>query len=107
MEMKELSLSDRLQLLNHAPKIEAPSTRTDAAPQSKSFGDFLSEQVKQANDLNVQAEDQMKQMLSGDGGNPHGAYIAIQKADISFRLLMTVKERLVEAYQTVLRTSVG
>ena len=69
-----------------------------------SFGDFMKEKLAQVNSLNIDADQKIRASLSGDNLNPHSTLIAVQKADISFRLLMSVQQKIVQAYQQIIRT---
>ena len=53
-----------------------------------SFGEMLTDKLKEVNELNVQADKMVQQAVTGGEVNPHNTLIALQKADISFRLLM-------------------
>lgn len=112
MEIQGTSLVDKLKLIKGAQEIGskelAPTEHPVAGASEKStFSDYLLNQMRQANELTVDADKRIQASVSGEETNPHATYIAIQKADISFRLLMTVKERLIEAYQTIMRTPIG
>ena len=37
---------------------------------------------------------------------PHEAMIALEKADVAFQLMNTVRQRIVQAYQEVMRTQI-
>jgi len=41
--------------------------------------------------------------LSGEGGDVHTAMIAVEKADLSFQLMMQVRNKVVQAYQEISR----
>ncbi|MCB0359637.1 MAG: flagellar hook-basal body complex protein FliE, partial [Bdellovibrionales bacterium] len=66
-----------------------------AAGDRLSFGDFLKDQVQQINADANEADQLIQRAVTERDVNPHSAVIALQKADISFRLLMEVKERFV------------
>jgi flagellar hook-basal body complex protein FliE len=40
-------------------------------------------------------------VLSGNGADVHSALIAVEKADLSFQLMMQVRNKIVAAYQQV------
>ena len=84
-----------------------PITEPGKSPGGVSFSDFLLENVKEVNRLGIEGDKAIQQRLSGQEVNPHATLISLQKADISFRLMLAVKDRLVEAYQQVIRTPIG
>lgn len=94
---------------NSVPKIvqEKPAQAEPAAGGGASFGDLLINKLQEVNQLNLEADQLVQQAVAGEDVNPHTTLIALQKADISFNLLMSVKERIVQAYQEVLRMPIG
>ncbi|MCC6220382.1 MAG: flagellar hook-basal body complex protein FliE [Deltaproteobacteria bacterium] len=71
------------------------------------FVDFLKDRLSQVNDLGLDADKKMESALLGEEVNPHATMIAMQKADIAFSLLLSVKQRLETAYQTLIRMPIG
>jgi len=41
-----------------------------------------------------------------DSGSIHEAMIALEKANISFRVMMTVRNKIMDAYQEIMRMQV-
>jgi flagellar hook-basal body complex protein FliE len=77
------------------------TTGTQAA--GKSFGQQLESAVS---DIELQQQDaqyKVSSMLAGDGGDVHDAMIAVQKADLSFQLMLQVRNKVVQAYQEIER----
>ena len=75
----------------------APRPGGDAA----SFKDFLLESLDHVNSMQQDADRAVEQLLTG--GDVHAAEVltAVQKADLSFRLMMQIRNKLVQAYQEV------
>lgn len=82
------------------------STGQPAAGNKVSFSDFLSQQFEEANTLGVEAEKAIQRSIMGEEKDPHSAMIAVQKADISLSLLMSLKDRIERAYQELIRTPI-
>jgi len=101
------SISGKLGMMNGVKPIDPalPKGGDGIQPSQgpKSFSDFLSDQLKEVNELSLDADNRLQHALTYGDPNPHQTMIALQKADISFRLLMSVKERVVQAYQQVVR----
>lgn len=79
-----------------------------AAPSGKaSFGEMFGNAIKEVDKLQVEADKQIEGMATGkEGITPHGAMIALEKADIAFQLMTTIRTKIISAYQEVLRTQV-
>jgi len=84
-------------------------SRLSAQPQSSNGPDFsqmLEQAVDKVNQELVAADQSMQNYVSGKETSLHGTLIAIEKADVSFKLMMQVRGKLIEAYQEVMRTTV-
>ena len=110
--MSKIGLSETSLGLNQIKPIDNIIPKTPEAPDAKdagqlSFGEFLMDKVKESNDLSLKADSMIQQTIAGGNVSPHNTLVALQKADISFRLMMSVKERIVQAYQEIMRTPIG
>ena len=81
-----------------------PSTQSkDEAPSRVSFKDTLKtltlEVDRQLKEANQKAED----FALGKKNDLHEIMIASEKADLSFRFLMQIRNKLLEAYQEIMR----
>jgi flagellar hook-basal body complex protein FliE len=54
----------------------------------------------------VQAEESIDDLVTGKSDDIHSTMIALQKSDVSFRLLMTVRNKLLDAYDEVMRMQI-
>lgn len=83
-----------------------------AAPQTgaaggKSFKDFLSDSLSEVNQLQHQAERAIETFATGGDTNMAEVLTAVQKADMAFRTLMQIRNKLVSAYDEVRQMRVG
>lgn len=77
-----------------------PAERAQAA--STPFGDLFSDAVGQVEQLETQARVAVDHMISGSGVDVHQAMIATQKASMAFELALAVRNKAVQAYQSVI-----
>ncbi|MEM9589669.1 MAG: flagellar hook-basal body complex protein FliE [Planctomycetota bacterium] len=78
----------------------------DAAAKAKpnaidSFGELLVNQVQEVNTMQLDANEMVHSYLTGGDVNEAEALTAIQKADLAFRMMIQVRNKLVEAYREV------
>jgi flagellar hook-basal body complex protein FliE len=66
-----------------------------------SFGDSLREAVTEVDDLNLDARYKVSSLIEGNGADVHEATIAVEKADLSFQLMLQVRNKVVQAYQQI------
>jgi flagellar hook-basal body complex protein FliE len=77
--------------------------RHQPAEQRVEFLDTLKRTLNQAAQLQSDAEQQVAQVLAGNGEDVHAALIAVEKADLSFQLMMQVRNKIIQAYQDIAR----
>jgi flagellar hook-basal body complex protein FliE len=74
-----------------------------AAGEGSGFLDTLRTAVDQVGQLQSQADTQVASMLSGNGQDVHSAMIAVEKANLTFELMLQVRNKIISAYQEVSR----
>jgi flagellar hook-basal body complex protein FliE len=79
------------------PLSEAPAPQ-DAA----TFKSFLMESIQEVNSLQQAADQAVEKLVTGGEVNPAEVLTAVQKADIAFRMMLQVRNKLVEAYDNVM-----
>jgi flagellar hook-basal body complex protein FliE len=70
-----------------------------AKTPSTSFVDTLKDAVRVTNEQVMESEKAAVELAEGRSGNIHEAMIAMQKADISVRLLISVTNKLIDGYK--------
>ena len=70
------------------------------------FGDVLKTAVAQVNNAQVAADSAVEKFQTGQSHNLHGVMIALEEADISMRMMMQVRNKVVDAYQEIMRMQV-
>jgi flagellar hook-basal body complex protein FliE len=83
--------------------IAPPAAGASSAPGAEqgSFLSSLEQSMDAVGGAQGEAENQVAQLLSGKGADLHTAMIAVEKADLSFQLMMQVRNKIVQAYQQV------
>lgn len=70
------------------------------------FADLLQEKLAESNTLIQAADASAEELIAGRHKDIHGAMIALEKADVSFRMLMGVRNKMLEAYREIMRMQV-
>jgi flagellar hook-basal body complex protein FliE len=83
----------------------APIEIGGAAPLSGSseFGNILQGAIDQVEGASNNANRSVQQFLSGDGEDLHTTVLAVQRANLEFDMLMQVRNKVVSAYQEIMR----
>jgi len=67
------------------------------------FRDVLHSAIDDIQQLESQAETKVAGVLGGNGSDVHSALIAVEKADLSFQLMMQVRNKIISAYEEISR----
>lgn len=98
--MKDITLVTHLKGLTPTPA---------SAPATGAGGDFaktLQQTLAEVNRQQHQADRSVEQLHSGQAKNLHEVMISMEQADISMRLLVQMRNKVVEAYQEIMRMQV-
>lgn len=71
-----------------------------------SFGTLLQQAVDRVNGLQQNADAAARSFALGQAPSVHDTMIAMEKADVSLRLTTKVRNKVVEAYQEIMRMQV-
>lgn len=74
-------------------------------PAAAGFEDTLSRMVQAVESTEAGANTAVTNMVQGTG-DVHDAMISLQQADLTFQLSMQIRNKLVQAYQEVMRMTV-
>lgn len=89
------------------PSPGTPATGSSStAETSTGFGDVLQKSLDAVNSQIQEADKLADGLVSGRHANIHETMIAMEKADISFRLLTNVQNKVVSAYDEIERLQV-
>jgi flagellar hook-basal body complex protein FliE len=66
-----------------------------------SFKDMLLDSIQEVNSAQLEADRAVESLFTGGETNPAEVLTAVQKADLAFRMMMQVRNKLVQAYQEV------
>jgi flagellar hook-basal body complex protein FliE len=81
-------------------EIGAPRAR---GAEGTKFMETLQKTMDRVQGAQSDAQSQVADVLSGNGADLHRAMIAVEKADLSFQLMMQIRNKIVAAYQEVSR----
>ncbi len=77
-----------------------------SADGGKSFGEVLTDSLEEVNNLQHEADKAIEDFATGQTKSIHETMMAVNKAGTAFRMTMQVKNKIVEAYQEVIRMQV-
>jgi flagellar hook-basal body complex protein FliE len=78
-----------------------PGGSSASSGDKSEFFNALDSAMKQVDQLQDDASAKVAELLQGNGQDLHSAMIAVEKADLSFQLMMQVRNKIIQAYQTI------
>jgi len=66
-----------------------------------SFRDFLVNSIQEVNSMQQEADQAVERLATGGDVTAAEVLTAVQKADIAFRMMMQIRNKVVQAYQEV------
>ena len=91
--------------LGQAPLALKPATAPAAETKTTGFADKLEALVKSVDDTTAQANTAVTSMMNKTG-DVHDAMIALHRAETTFQLTVQIRNKLVAAYNDIMRMPV-
>ena len=84
---------------------DANSTQSTGSGKSE-FLDLLEKGIKEVNASSQEAEKSSMDLASGKSSNIHETMLAVTKAELGFNMMVQMRNKVIEAYQEVMRMQV-
>jgi len=87
-----------------SPELEKIFEKSKAQDsKDTAFSDMLQSKIGEVDHLQKNAETQVTDFATGKSRNLHEAVLAMEMADSSLRMLVTVRNKALEAYQEIMK----
>ncbi len=78
-----------------------------ALPSSgASFKDMLAQAIGEVQRLQTEADTTVRQLVAGEVSDVTETMVAVEKADVAFQTMMLVRNKMVQAYEEIMRMQV-
>ena len=100
--MKEITIQNNLETLfgSNLGEKKVPEVK------GNSFGEILKTSLSEINQFQKNADRAIHELAGGNEKDIHQTMIALEKAEISFQFMMQVRNKIIAAYQEVMRMQV-
>jgi len=88
------------------PSLNAGKPVGENQADGKGFSHVLKDAIADINKLQTNADEAIAKVQLDNTASIHEAMIALEQANISFRAMMQVRNKILDAYQEVMRTQV-
>ncbi|MDA7951059.1 MAG: flagellar hook-basal body complex protein FliE [Pirellulaceae bacterium] len=84
-------------------KVSPVGDNLAANPQegTQSFKEFMLDSIWQVNQLQADAQKATETLITGGEINMAEVFTSVQKADLAFRMMQQIRNKLVQAYQEI------
>jgi flagellar hook-basal body complex protein FliE len=90
--------------ISGVPQIDWAKVQLDVRQPSTGRSEFfntLEGAMDKVQEVQSGADQQVASVLQGSGQDLHTAMVAVEKADLTFQMMMQVRNKIVSAYQTI------
>lgn len=100
--MKEIAILENVKALFPTP---LEGTQQKEA-QGGEFMETLKTAMGEVNKLHAEADKAVNELSTGENTDIHNTMIALEKAEVSFQIMMQVRNKIISAYETIMRMNV-
>ena len=86
--------------------MEVPDAGGAAHVNATSFSDVLRNSVDKVNEMQAQSDTAIKELVAGRSKNIHETMLTIERADTSLKLMMQVRNKILDAYKEIMHMQV-
>ena len=98
--IKDITLSSHLQGL------KGPGSSSLAKPAGGDFADLIKKSIESVNSKQAESDKVTAELATGQSSNIHDVMIKMEEAEISLRLMVQMRNKVVDAYQEIMRMQV-
>ena len=97
--MNDISIKSLVQ----SPVGAAVGSKPEPQSSSLSFGQMLTDSMSQVNRHQLEADASINNLVTGKQTDIHQTMIAMEKASVSFDMLMQIRNKVISAYDQIMR----
>lgn len=99
-------LGDQSSQVNSSYSGTSSINKGSATGTQKSFADTLNEAINNVNELQKSSDKAMQNLATGRTDNVAEVMITAEKADIALKLMVQVRNKIIDAYQDIMKMQV-
>ena len=86
--------------------LNLPGEVQKQAASDTDFTGFLADALMQTQKAQLEADRAMEKLATGEAKSIHEVMVAMEEADISMRMVVQMRNKIVDAYQEIMRMQV-
>ncbi|MGG0657930.1 flagellar hook-basal body complex protein FliE [Rummeliibacillus pycnus] len=101
MAISQVSITQPVQ-----PTLTQSVAQTIPSEKNESFGTLLKNAISTVNDSQIASDKMTDKLVNGENVELHDVMITAQKANITLNTALSIRNKVVEAYQEIMRMTV-
>lgn len=85
---------------------DAPRVDFEKGEVQKSFGEYLTDSLSKVNQLQVEANDAVERLATGESQNLHETMLKVEQAEIAFKSMNQIRTKVIDAYRELMKMQV-
>jgi flagellar hook-basal body complex protein FliE len=83
-----------------------PGIGSEKSSGGTTFAQMFQDSLDKVNTFQVQSDTAIKELVAGRSKNIHETMLAIERADTSLKLMMQVRNKVLDAYREIMRMQI-
>lgn len=104
--LPEVNGVQTLQAIRQALASREVASLTAAPPSGKTAGAGFGDALDRLTEMQAESDRAIERLISGEPVDLHQVMLSVEKTDIAFRVALQLRNRLVQAYQEIMRMQV-
>jgi len=104
--LPEISSTQTLQAIQQALASRETTPLTATAPKGETVGAGFSEALDQLTEMQAESDRAIEKLIAGEQVDLHQVMLSVEKTDLAFRVALQLRNKLVQAYQEIMRMQV-
>jgi flagellar hook-basal body complex protein FliE len=92
--------------VGNAAPVNFPKEVEEQASSQGDFTGFLTDALMETQKAQLEADRAMEKLATGEAKSIHEVMVAMEEADISMRMVVQMRNKIVDAYQEIMRMQV-
>ena len=85
---------------------QTPKPQFENGEVQKTFGEFLSDSLSKVNQMQLEANDAVEKLASGESQNLHETMLKVEEAEIAFKSMNQIRNKVIEAYKEIMKMQI-
>jgi len=96
----------RIEHVGRNPYVEAGRSEVSGEKGTISFAETLKDAIQKLREVERVADEEVERLAKMETTDIHTAMIALERADLTFQLMLQIRNKIISAYEEIMRMQV-